>query len=840
MTIWTDPEHEEWTGLSERTKGFIYKLTDKEEITVRVTPDLRTPEKIKEQGKLPAGSFTHDVNILRLDAGQLLPTSLEKMEVVNPASVLSQRRFPAYIGVCVHEAGHANYTPNKRITSDPFLSEWLTVMEEIRCEGKMVTRFPHYDIYLKSSLIHVLNLHSFVSNREGKEMDEITRRYDIGRVATLSLGRAVVGVIEPEEVEAIETMTIDILGEDSLNALREIWAEFAELHKSDLKQMLKLAQDFQKIIDPDDILPTLRREAQQELQDAIKEMMDEAEQSPCGTPFPITVYTDEEIEQGGESDDDESGENPQDGPEGESGEGEGSSEGESGESPQDGTEGESGEGADEGKGSSESESSESEGSADGEASEDESAKGKGSADGESTENESDAKGESGEGSEGENSDAKESKNGSSDGNEGKESSDSDTEAKNGGSGDSATDENDSSDSKSSTNGSKDDSEKGENEKGDGEDSASDAEAGDDSDSKEDSDVGANTRLSRPDLSEIMREAVVKIAEISRNAQEEANEGGKVEHFPQPNPAKIKNDAKHRRAAEQAKNKVAGLKDREADFSNSAKIESSWAKHQREINAGKNPYDTRIMMQKAGPVDQARSRAIMVALKNAQYREVHKTTLDSTIPPGRFNVRQAMNRSSQISAGQEVTATPWKQTRRREIDNPPITLAVATDVSGSMGPWQQDVSSFTWAFSHAVKGLRGKAGALAWNVGSTALIQPNMVTPDIPVATSGGGSTGCPSAMLALDAMMDLSYGEGVRVLAVITDGFLSGFGMSNAPCPKTQGVINELHARGVKIMWFVTRSNGWIPSNTTATVLNKPEDFGKLVGGAVIEALSKA
>lgn len=899
MTIWTNPEHEEWANLSERTKKFIYKLTDKDEITVRVTPDTRTPEEIEEDGSRPAGSFQHGVNIMRFDATQMLPT-IENMSVVNPASVLSQRRFPAYIGVCVHESGHANYTPSKRITDDPFLSEWITVMEEIRCESNMLTRFPHYDIYLKSSLVHVLNLHSFAGSAENSELKELDLRYGMGRMATLSLGRVLIGVIEPEETEDIEKLVLTIFTEDELAAIRGIWAEFVELYKTDLKQMLKLAQDFQNIIDPEGIFPKKYEEAQKERLEAIQEMLDNANQSPCGTPLPITIFTDEEIEDGGETSEapsndkglpvsipqgssSESGETGEDGgesssdsddsSEGESGNSQGEPSSEDGEAQGGSPEGQDGEAQGESSGSQGKPSSEN-GEAQGEPSDAQGGSPEGQ-DGEAQGESSESKdGESGNAQGDSNSETDSSGNGSTEsssdnndnqkeGNAGKpseNSSESDDSANaaqgNSSEADSSSDKSDSAssgvgDSKSNgsseTKNSPDAKESKDSSINEGETSGDKEsegnEKGSNSDvknSEDDSDVGANTRLTRTELNDIMREAIVKIADISRDAQKEVMNGGKPEPLPVPEMKEIQKDAKHRRATERAKDEVAGLRDREKDFENATKIESAWAKHQRELNDRISPYGTRIDMKKPRPEDQARARAITVALQKAQYREVHKTTLDSILPPGRFNVRQAMSRASQIASGQESIATPWKQTRRREVDNPPITLAVATDVSGSMDTWQHEVSSFTWAFSHAVKGLKGNAGAVAWNVGSTALIQPNTVSRDIPVATAGGGSSGCPSAMLALDSMMNLSFGSGVRVLAVITDGWLSNSGFSNAPCPKTQGVINELHSRGVKIMWFVTRHNGWIPKNTTSVRIINPADFGKMVGKTIIESLSKA
>lgn len=844
MTIWNDVEHKEWVDLSDRTQRFVERIID-DEIRVAITPDIRTPEEVEEQGGYPAGVFFPRYRVLRLDPGQLLPKSMETLKSVNPASVYSQRRFPAYIGVCVHESGHANYTPTKRITDDAFLSEWVSCMEEIRIEGMMAQRFPQYAKYMRSSIYHVLGMNDLMSKYDDPELDALEKRYSFGRMATLALGRSSVGIIDPEDITELEDSFADELGRDDLNQLKEIWTEFAGLHKSDLKQMLKLSQDFQNVIDPENIMA-------QRLKEKMKEMRKQA--SPCGAPQPEKVFTPEEIEQG-EANEGEAGEGQP--AQGQQGEGQ-PAQGQSGKgSPQKGK-------PSQGSGSSGDDNEEIDkdfipdmptakggipkpsldpsaststlpGDPDDEA----------DGNGQDSSQDSSKSSQSGSGEGSDNSDSDDSGNGeksdSSQGNangSGEGSADSDDSAngeKDGsdssqGNTDGSGSESSDSDSEGSGNGEKDDK-KGS--QGGGDDSEQSDESNSGSAGKEDFD--ANKRLGREEMNDLLRKAIVTVAEISHEAQDKIHDEGDSGASSQPKQDKKAEDARLREKREEAEKSVHGLVDRETAFK---RTESARAKQDR-LGAGNSPYKTRIQLVKPNSEDLSRSKSIEMGLRKAQYREVHKMTLNSTLPPGRFQVRQAMHRSSQIAAGQEITATPWKQTRRREVDNPPITLAVASDVSGSMGIWQREVSSYTWAFSHAVKKLKGKAGALAWNVGPTALIQPNVASEYIPVASAGGGSTGCPATMLALDSMMELSFGQGVRVLTVITDGFLTGRGHMNAPCPETQGVINALHDRGVQIIWVVTRRNGWIPKNTTSAVLTDPSDFGKIVGKTVIEALSK-
>lgn len=234
-------------------------------------------------------------------------------------------------------------------------------------------------------------------------------------------------------------------------------------------------------------------------------------------------------------------------------------------------------------------------------------------------------------------------------------------------------------------------------------------------------------------------------------------------------------------------------------------------------------------------DLMRARSLANAISKAQFRDVTKSEIKSMLPPGRLNIRQAMARAGQVASRSEITATPWTQVRRREVENPPITLAVATDVSGSMDQFQHEVCSFTWAFSNAVRKLKGKCGALAWNTVPWELINPGTGYPKMPIANAGGGSTGLPETIKALDSLVDLSFGEGVRVLVIITD--------SDLPNGKeVNDALTKLMNYGVKVLWISTdrRLKVRPPKDATVAVLESVSDFGRIVSKNVIDVLSKA
>lgn len=370
------------------------------------------------------------------------------------------------------------------------------------------------------------------------------------------------------------------------------------------------------------------------------------------------------------------------------------------------------------------------------------------------------------------------------------------------------------------------SEDEEAEDGEGEGSDSDSEKGkgkgsadsDDSDGDDaDGSGSANQVSGNSPLDGIIQKALRKeLNKIAQDAKDEISETGSSPGLDFSR-NQAEEDAKQRKVAASAKDKI-----EKAPKSGGGTGFNNYYRYQLELNE-----------RAPKSADVARARAFEIALGQAQYRDVTKTELRSITPPGRLSMRGMMNREAQIAARQEITATPWTQTRRRTVDQPPITLAIASDISGSMDAYQQEVGSFTWGMSHAVRRKQGKVGAVAWDSTVHEYIQPGHALDKIPYYTNGGSSEGLPAAIFALDGLMNLSFGEGVRVLAVITDGQLPNN-------DEIQKRIDILHGYGVQVLWILTHSRGFKPKNTTVAVLDTPSDFGKIVGKKVVELLSQA
>ena len=684
MTIWTDATDDEWAELSIRTLSFVDKLTERNDILITIEPDLRDYD-LRIIKPRPAAWFVPSKAEMFYTANALFDDTTTSIEDVNPASIVSQRDNPVYIGAVFHESSHARFTTYTLPPLPAHINRWVTLLEEPRCEGKLLQEFPQYKNYVKAIASHIV-AKGFFNDEKLHGKSELARRFEATELAILLLARAHNGVFQDDDLTSCTQLVSATLGKKDFAAIEELYIHALSLEAEDVDELIEIAESIHHIVDRNNEAADNRsRQQNQSL--------------PCGSSMPAPPSA---------SDQDGAPGNP--------------STSIPGNEP------------------------------------------------------------------GENKSSDEDQNDSL-GAEDKESEDGESGGGSAISGDSK--ENDGHNEDSVTGGSE---EKKETEIPDA--TIRPAAKG----------WGNNVN---PD--DILRD----IAAASEQAKKDIQNGAL------PLPIEIR------------KNVQQENKDHRSDIAKKKEKIKEGKKTEFGTSFGTEYGKIKVRDEMPSSADISRSRAISVAIEKAQFRDIARTVTPSMLPPGRLSIRQTMNRASQIASRQEITATPWNQTRRREVNNPPITLAIATDVSGSMGIYQREVSSFTWAFANAVSRLKGKVGAVAWNTESHELIAPNRRYEKIPVSNAIGGSTGLPNAIYALDGLMDLSFGEGVRVLAIITDGKLPMTG-------QIQKKIDTISDYGVQVIWILTKRSGWKPKNATIAILDSVDDFGRIVGQKVIEMLGSS
>src|SRR5699024_12258954 len=80
-----------------------------------------------------------------------------------------------------------------------------------------------------------------------------------------------------------------------------------------------------------------------------------------------------------------------------------------------------------------------------------------------------------------------------------------------------------------------------------------------------------------------------------------------------------------------------------------------------------------------------SQVLNRAISRAQDRGMAIMQRARHAPPGRMRMRELVRREGQIAAGIVPTATPWTQRQHRLIDQPPLRIGIALDISTAMKP-----------------------------------------------------------------------------------------------------------------------------------------------------------
>lgn len=228
-----------------------------------------------------------------------------------------------------------------------------------------------------------------------------------------------------------------------------------------------------------------------------------------------------------------------------------------------------------------------------------------------------------------------------------------------------------------------------------------------------------------------------------------------------------------------------------------------------------------------------ARSLTGVLRRAQYRALNRTTRASVLPPGRLRMSEEVRRRGQVAAKVRPTATPYRQTHRREAQDPPLLVGFAGDVSGSMELWQEVTANLAWSLARAMRHVNGTIAAVAWNGGVKTTLTPGTAPAKVRVARCAGGSSGCPEAVASLDGALGLAHTEdAARVLVIVTDGVI---GSSRA---QVVIKVNRLAQRGVKVLW-VTPTPDHLCEQATNVVLATPTQFGKVIGAAITDVLAQ-
>lgn len=232
-----------------------------------------------------------------------------------------------------------------------------------------------------------------------------------------------------------------------------------------------------------------------------------------------------------------------------------------------------------------------------------------------------------------------------------------------------------------------------------------------------------------------------------------------------------------------------------------------------------------------------ARVLARALTTAGIRDRVAVKTTSIVPPGRLRMRGALAADAQRAAGAVPTAEPFTRTTRIPVPTPPLRLAIACDVSGTMG-WARDhVASAAWILANAARHTTVPAQTASVIFGNRVrpLTVPGKAPNVVTEFASNDNWEDIPTALDALDGALGLSIPGAARLLVIVSDGRFR-------PAPRTDGQrkLNRLRAAGCAVLWLTTRDTDTPLDGATVHRLTDPTTAARAIGRAATTALRAA
>jgi hypothetical protein len=246
-----------------------------------------------------------------------------------------------------------------------------------------------------------------------------------------------------------------------------------------------------------------------------------------------------------------------------------------------------------------------------------------------------------------------------------------------------------------------------------------------------------------------------------------------------------------------------------------------------------------------PLPTERAAAVKIAnmLERAKYREREENEISSILPPGRLRTRAMVQEAAYKAQGSMQHAEPWKRTVRKHTDDPTLKIGVMVDISGSMASAMQPMAVTAWAMSEAGRRVQAKTAMVYYGEDVFPTLKPGQHLDKVNVYTAPDGTEKFDKAFKGLDGALNLLYGNGARLLVIVSDGCYT-----DTETERAKFWVRECDKAGVAVLWLPFDRHGRsgyadrITAGTSTVVLsnvNDPAEAAVTIGKAAADALGK-
>jgi hypothetical protein len=208
-------------------------------------------------------------------------------------------------------------------------------------------------------------------------------------------------------------------------------------------------------------------------------------------------------------------------------------------------------------------------------------------------------------------------------------------------------------------------------------------------------------------------------------------------------------------------------------------------------------------EKRVPTSIERAAAVKIGqmLEKAKYRERSIHEVKSVMPMGRLNARAAVQNAAAKSMGRFDQQPAWRKKVRKHTDDPILRLGVMVDISGSMGSAMNAMATTAWVLGEAGHRIQAKTAMVYYGSGVFPTLRVGQRLDKVSVYTAPDGTEKFDEAWQALDGEVRLTFGEGVRMLVIVSDG-----NYTPKETERAVAALKECQRNGVAVLWITPKS----------------------------------
>lgn len=250
-----------------------------------------------------------------------------------------------------------------------------------------------------------------------------------------------------------------------------------------------------------------------------------------------------------------------------------------------------------------------------------------------------------------------------------------------------------------------------------------------------------------------------------------------------------------------------------------------------------------LKEERNPTGQERAAAVKIGqmLDKAKYRERSATVIKSVMPQGRLKTRVAIQNAAAASKGVLSQAPAWRHKTRKHNDDPTLSMGIMVDISGSMSSAMEAMATTAWVMGEAGRRIQAKTAMVYYGSDVFSTLKVGQKLDKVSVWSAPDGTEKFDRAFKALDGSLNLSDGDGVRLLVIVSDGHYTA-----EETVLAKASMRSCRDNGVAVLWIVPKdcwgsgARGILGDYGVVLDNLEVENIAFEIGKAASDALAKA